>query len=86
MTQKLSKVQFFKNSNVTPQDVELGGTDQDFVGGELDPTHIDQIVEGFETQKNQLFRDKLSKMGGDLNHNLIKLNYERKLTKKVKEE
>lgn len=84
MTQKLSKVRF------TDQAVSVG--DFEFQGLEDTITeekgHDDLVaMEPKKKTKAKIFRDYLEDEGGNLDHNLVKLNYEhRHQPKKVKEE
>lgn len=63
MYQKLEKCRF------SPAEIDL---DRDEIEAELDSE--EELLE-----KDTLFRDKLKRKGGVLNHNFIKLKYEKRL-------
>jgi hypothetical protein len=71
MSQKLASVKF---SSVPIQVDNL-----DFIEEAADEYEEIDLEGSGIGQKRHLFRDQLKKSGGSLNHNLIKLKYEKKL-------
>lgn len=69
MSQKLACVRF--------SDKAVDPSKLDYIEGEDDT--YEEIDWNEVGNKRSLFRDKLKKSGGNLNHNLIKLKYEKKL-------
>ena len=45
---------------------------------DLDVAEIEEVEEEEKVQAPELFRDRLQQTGGKLNHNFIKLKYERR--------